>query len=224
MESAKRLWHVDNRPEGRRASEITSLIEHYYKVPNINERAREAQHAAWKSVENLFGSEFWRELSESDQASWTEIDEDAFQSFDLDGIQVYARIDFAASSGFGTDQGPGAGYHRLEDWGRIPARSRAAYDLQLIRPAQVGMGPAANLPCGCISLSRFSHGTFNPTPDDIEAARQEAKRSFDQMLELEPVFGPAPIEEFPMTHDPKHCAWCGFQGICEGAMRMEPPS
>ncbi len=212
MESAKRLWHVDNRPEGRKASDITSLIEHYYKYPNINERAREAQLAAWKCVENLFDSQVWRDLSTSEPASWIEIDEDLFQHFDLDGIQVYARIDFAHAKPAPT----------IIDWktGAASGQDRvqlALYSLYAQRkwdwdPPRTRLTAVYLYPDLCVEV-------FSPTAEEIEAAKQTAKDSFNQMMELEPAFGPADIECFPMTEDLRACSWCGFKGVCEGAKR-----
>jgi hypothetical protein len=65
MESQRGWWDINRRPEGIKASQVTSLFEHYYKVVDaevMNQRARDARDHAEASLDTLFASDFWNEL------------------------------------------------------------------------------------------------------------------------------------------------------------------
>ena len=212
QESYKRLWHIDNRPPGRKASGITNLLEHYYKFPNVSERAREAQQVAWRCVENLVESSFWNEIVDSDLGKWQAIEGEGFPSFDIDGIQVYTKIDFAHSNGVPTiiDWKTGAQSgddHRQLTLYSLYAQSKWDWDPHQTKLAAAYLQPELKI------------DEFTATDEEIESTRDEVKRSFGEMMELEPAFGPADIEDFPVTEDAANCQWCRFQGICEGAKR-----
>lgn len=213
-ESARRLWHIDNRPEGRRASNITSLLEHYYRFPNMNDRAREAQRVAWACVTALVESDFWQEIASSDPGAWMQIEADGFPSFDLDGIQVYATIDFAHMDGTPTIIDWKTGASNEQDRRQLAlysmyAQSKWDWDPLTTDLAAVYLQPK-------LRVERF-----RPTAEELESVRQEVKASFAHMMEVEPAYGKADIEMFPMTDDVSNCAWCRFMGACEGARRLE---
>lgn len=213
QESYKRLWHIDNRPRDRKASGITNLLEHYYKFPNIAQRARDAQQVAWTCVRNLVDSEFWKEVVNSDPGNWKQIDDEGYPSFDIDGIQVYATIDFAHCNGSPT----------IIDWktgARADQDRRQLTLYSLYTQSKWGWEWPATKLTAVYLQPELRVDTFTPTHDDIEAARDEVKRSFGEMREVEPAFGPAKIEDFPMTEDLRDCTWCRFQGICDGAKRL----
>lgn len=209
-ESARKLWHIDNRPPGRKLSEITSLLEHYHHFPNLNERAREAQQVAWKCVENLIGSEYWAEIAGSSPSGWIEIEEGDFPSFDLDGIKVYTKIDLAHSNGANT----------IIDW-KTGAPNDADKDqltlYSLYAQSKWDWDPSETTLAAVYLQPELQIKTFTPTPDELEAVREQVKESFARMMELEPAYGPADISGFPISENSSQCAWCRFQGICEGS-------
>lgn len=214
MESQQRLWHVDNRPPDRKQSQITSLLEHYYGFPDTADRAREARRIAWLSLENLIGSEFWASIASSSPSRWVEIEQDGFPCFDLDGIRVYARIDFAHS-----DDAP-----TIVDWktgspGPDDRKQLALYCLYA--QARWGWQPLETRLQAVYLQPELCVETFTPTAADIESIKDEVRTSFAQMLELEPAFGPADIANFPPTEDTSQCAWCRFQGACGAARAAE---
>ncbi|MCE5323588.1 PD-(D/E)XK nuclease family protein [bacterium] len=213
-ESAKRLWHIDNRPPGRKASSITSLLEHYYSFPNMNERAREAQQVAWACVTNLIESDFWREITSGDTKQWIEIEEESFPSFDMDGIQIYCTIDFAHSDGSPTIIDWKTGSQNPADRKQLILYSLYAQRKWDWEPLQTRLMAVYLYPELCID-------SFSPTEDEIESTKKEVKESFGRMVALEPVFGPADIEQFPMSGGPSDCAWCRFQGICAKAKALK---
>ena len=213
MESAKRLWHIDNRPEGRKASQITSILEHYYKFPNMNERARDAQQVAWKCVENLMESDFWHEIAGSDTEQWKEVEDDSYPSFDLDGIKIYATLDFAHSNGTPT----------IIDWktgskGEQDRRQLTLYSLYA--KWKWGWDPLETELAAVYLQPELSIDAFTATNEDIEAVEIEAKQSFEEMRDVEPAFGLADIEAFPKTDELSNCQWCRFQGICKSAIEL----
>lgn len=207
QESAKRLWHIDNRPQGRKSSSITNLLEHYYRLPGTNERAREAQLSAWRSVENLLDSGFWRDIVQSDYSKWQEVESEGFPSFDLDGIQIYTRIDFAHSSGAPTIIDWKTGEPGPEDRKQLTLYSMYAHRKWEWDPSETRLAAVYLQPDLRIDV-------FSPTSDDIESLRAEVKQSFAEMMDVEPAYGPADIESFPMTEALSNCRWCRFQGVC----------
>jgi hypothetical protein len=207
-ESARRLWHIDNRPHGRKASSITSLLEHYYSFPNMNDRARDAQQVAWNCVTSLIESDFWGEIAASDPKGWSEVEEDGFPNFELDGIKIYCTIDFAHTNPAPT----------IIDW-KTGARNTAdrkqltLYSLYAQR--KWDWNPCETKLAAVYLNPELSVDSFYPSQEDVDSAKAEVAESFNQMLELEPAFGPADIEQFPKTGGPSDCAWCRFQGICK---------
>lgn len=214
QESARKLWHVDNRPPGRKQSEFTSLVEHYYQFPNLSERARDAQQVAWACVENLIGSDLWAGIASSSPSDWMEIENEEFPSFDLDGIKIYTKIDFAHANGVNTiidwkTGKPGDNDRKQLALYSLYAQSKWEWDPQETQLMAVYLHPELHVE------------TFTPTQPDLDAVREEVKASFSQMMELEPTFGPADIKDFPTNGAPGECGWCRFRGICE-ATRDRP--
>lgn len=207
MESKRRLWHIDNRPAGRKLSDITNLFEHYYGLPDVDNWALKSREIAWQCVENLFSSEMWRAIAASDPKRWMEIDEDTFPHFDLDGIQVYTKIDFAHHSGRRT----------IIDWktGAATEQDRRQLVLySLYAEAKWEWEPAETDLAVVYLYPDFVVDVFRPTQHDLQSVRDEVKASFAEMLALEPAYGPADIELFPPTEDKQHCEWCRFRGVC----------
>lgn len=210
MESKRRLWHIDNRPKDRKIAEITNLLEHYYKFPvaDVDRQAKEARDAAAQCVENLMTSELWQQIAGSDTQQWNEIDDDkAFNCFDLGGIQVYARVDFAHSCGGPSIIDWKTGASSEQDRRQLVLYSLYAQSKWEWEPEQTSLTAVYLHP-------ELKSDSFRPTSDELAAVKAEVKQSFDQMMELEPAFGPADINLFPETTTKAHCRWCRFQGAC----------
>jgi hypothetical protein len=214
-ESSERLWEYGNRPAGRKQGDITNLLEHYYGFPDALERARDARNCGWQCVENLLGSDLWKSITASDREGWREIDEHGFPSFDLDGIMTYAKVDFAYHDGCPI----------IIDWktGQPGADGRTQLTLySLYAQSKWGWKPEQTRLMAVYLHPELKVEEFTPTLQDVEATEETVKRSFAQMLEMEPAYGPADIADFPISEDTWHCKWCRFQGICEGARRNQP--
>ncbi|MCE5197801.1 MAG: PD-(D/E)XK nuclease family protein [Armatimonadota bacterium] len=213
-ESARRLWHIDNRPPGRKASEITSLLEHYYNFPNLNQRARDAQQVAWQCITNLIESDFWANIENSDPGEWREVEESHFPSFELEGIQVYTTIDFAHANGSPTIIDWKTGTPSEQDRRQLTLYSLYAQKRWEWDPLQTTLQAVYLQPELVVE-------SFTPSLADLESVTEDVKASLNDMAELEPAYGPADIERFPMTQDTSNCAWCRFQGICRMAKRID---
>ena len=214
MESYHRLWEYDNRLPGRKLSSITNLLEHFYNFPDVMEQARVARQVAWSAIENLMNSEFWREVTGADPESWREVEAEGFPSFDLDGIMVYTRIDFAHSQDQPT----------IIDWktGQQTETDRKQLTLySLYAESKWGWKPTETRLAAVYLQPELTIDSFSPTGEEIDAVTQEVKQNFAQMVELEPAYGLAQIDDFPLTEDISNCRYCRFQGICEGAVRLQ---
>lgn len=214
-ESANRLWEYGNRPAGRKQADITNLFEHYYNLPDARERAKEARDTAWLCMDNLLASDLWQSIMQSDRDGWREIDEDGFPSFDLDGIKVYARTDFAM-------QGDAP---LIVDWktGRPGADEKTQLTLySLYAQAKWGWAPSETRLIGAHLQPELLLEEFSPTDEDVEQTEEAVKRSFAEMVAVEPAYGPADIADFAITEDLWNCRWCRFQRICEGGKRVQP--
>ena len=214
QESYTRQWHIDNRPQGRKQSEITNLLEHYYKFPNVADRAREARQVAWNCVENLFASSFWEQIAALSPSKWQEVEGENFPSFDLDGILVYAKIDFAYSGDVPT----------IVDWktgAAGPGDRKQLMVYSMYAQSKWGWDPLESELAAVYLQPELEVVTFTPSREEIESVREEVKSSFNDLLNIEPAFGPAKIEDFPITDDTRNCLWCRFRGVCEGAERIK---
>ncbi|MCX8052490.1 MAG: PD-(D/E)XK nuclease family protein [Armatimonadetes bacterium] len=207
-ESYYRLWHVNNRPPGRKISEFTNLLEHYYGFPDTDQRARENRAIALACIENLFRSELWTEIASTDPQTWKATDEEVFSSFDLDGIKVYARPDFAHSHDQPTIIDWKTGSPGEEDREQLVLYSLFAQWKWEWRPYETKL-------CAVYLHPDLMLDTFTPTSEDVSRVTKLVKASFNEMMELEPVHEKADISRFPPTNDPEHCRWCSFQGVCE---------
>lgn len=207
MESKRRLWHFDNRPRDRKMSSITNILEHYYGFPDVDSKALEAREVAWQCVENLMSSELWQEIAASDPKLWMEIDEDDFPHFDIDGIRVYANIDFAHTCGAPTIMDWKTGAQGEQDRGQLILYSLYAQSKWEWEPTKTTLAAVYLYP-------EFTIDRFSPAADEVEAVKDEARKSFAEMVELEPAYGPADAESFPPTEDKHYCPWCRFRGMC----------
>lgn len=212
IESAKQLWRIDRRPPGRKAASICNLLEHYYKMPDPDSRIRHAREVAWKSLTNLLESELWPQIT-GEPAKWQTIDSDDFPHFDMNGIKIYATIDFAHTIDGNT----------IIDWksGQPTEQSMRQLTLySLYAQSAWGWDPLETKLKVAYLQPQLQIDERFPTPSDIESVKQEALASFNQLADLEPPYGKADPETFPMGNDPTHCVWCRFQGHCPGGKQV----
>lgn len=213
QESEGRVWHKSNRPPGYKQNQFTNLLEHYYNFPDVKARAKQVRDKGLLCIDNLFSSDLWSSLVDRGKDNWREIDEEGFPSFDLDGITVYAKIDFA----FAADE------PTIIDWktGWPGACDRTQLTVYaLYAQSQWGWKPEQTRLVGAYLQPELKLEQFYPTAEDIENTEAMIRSSFAEMLDLEPAYGPADISRFPIRQSPDHCKWCRFQGFCEGAKRI----
>ncbi len=213
QESESRIWHRSNRPPGCKQNEFVNLLEHYYGFPDVKAKAKQVRDNMLLCIDNLLSSDLWNSILSSDRDKWLEVDEGGFPKFDLDGIIVYARTDFAY-----VGDGP-----TIIDWktgtpGRDDRVQLSVY--ALYAQAKWGWKPEQTRLAAVYLQPELSILEHIPTAKDIEDAEEMIRSSFAEMMELEPAYGPADIDRFPIRETPDHCRWCRFQGLCEGAKRL----
>ncbi|MFQ3548698.1 MAG: PD-(D/E)XK nuclease family protein [Armatimonadota bacterium] len=216
-ESYFKMWKKENLPIGKKQSQITNLLEHYYNMENTKERAKEMQESAWQAVHNLIQSDLWQSISSKCNLSEAYIEkENSFPNFNLDGILVYAKLDFASKID---------GVPTIIDWktGKHTETDRQQLIFySIFAKEKWGWNPEETKLCACYLLPDMQIDEFYPSKEDIEYAKNQAKENFEEMLKLEPAPNePANIENFPITDDLFNCRICRYQGICEGGKRIE---
>lgn len=207
QESYMRIWDSFEKRQGRKPSEICNLHEHYYKFNDVAVRTRDARNVAWTCLESAIGSVIWDSIVNSDPKKWMEIDEDDFPNFDLGGIKVYANIDFAHQCDKPT----------IIDWKtgpKYPSDRKQLAVYSLYAKARWDWEPTETTLVAAYLYPEYQLDAYVPEAGEVEEAADMIKRSFDEMLALEPAFGNADIENYPMTQDKRCCEWCRFRGIC----------
>ena len=208
QESYRKMWATLESRRGRKWSEICNLHEHYYNHEDTAQKTRDARQVAWKCVENAMGSDLWRQIVTSDPKQWMEIDEDNFPSFDLDGIKVYTKIDFAHQNGKPTIIDWKSGSKNEADRGQLMVYA-------LYAQAKWGWDPTQMTLAAAYLYPDYEIQEFTPSHEEVESTRESIKHSFDEMLALESALGRADIDDFPVTDDKRACTWCRFRGLCE---------
>ena len=207
QESYTKMWASRESRKGRKWSEICNLHEHYYDYPDVVQKIRDAREVAWRCVENVMESDLWKGIITSDPKQWMEIDEEEFPCFDLEGIKVYTKIDFAHKNGKPT----------IIDW-KSGAKNPADRDQLLVYALYAwekwDWDPAHTTLMAAYLQPGFELIEFTPTREEIESTKDYVKRSFDEMMALEPAFGPANIDDFPITDNKRACLMCRFKVLC----------
>jgi len=212
-ESATKAWHINNRPPGVKLSEITNLFEHYYNTCSqdvLKARARETRDVAWGCVDNLVRSELWRQIVSSDRSLWREVEADGFPSFDLDGILVYTRVDFAHECTAPT----------IVDWktGRPSGQDRRQLALySLYTQSKWGWDPTRTRLLAVYLWPELQVEEMAVAGEEVEALRDEVRRSYCEITSVEPASGPAKPDDFPPAEDPRECVACFFRAPCSAA-------
>jgi hypothetical protein len=191
-----------------RPKQATNLMEHYYGYTLDDERKLALRNRITDSISGFFASEAYHVLKSLRPDDIIANDE-AFASFVLNGITIYAQPDCAV---------------RLQDRVRI-------YDWKTGRPDNHG------LQLGIYQL--YAMNTWSVSEDCIDAetvflrerpvfvdatcmeseqARQFIDASIAAMQALldDPVSNVADREQFPLTDDQTKCRRCPFREACHG--------
>ena len=205
----KRYWH-QRRGFG--------LIEHEYDDPV----PREAWKASWDLVERclrgLSALPLWQRLLAEDQGGWKPIDR--LDSFELEGVEVWAAPDFARVDASG----------RLEivDWKTGTPRPSDALQLAAYAAFAVEKwGASPDRILGRLAyLSTGVEEEVSLDPAAIEGFRAECRGSIQEMRAvLVPGRENEAIAEeaFPKTEERWRCPGCAFRGECYPGVRVPSP-
>jgi CRISPR/Cas system-associated exonuclease Cas4 (RecB family) len=210
-ESEQGLWRGDPK-------RYFILYEHYYKEDVPRERWMRIREKVERCVRNLPVSEAFKEITSSSLSDWVVLDKkgERVAFFDMDGIKVYAQIDFTLRRGDG---------YLLIDW--KSGKPRQAEDMDQL--SVYALYARSELNCALADLRvapvyLLSGGKLiehSLTPEDLDRTRSLVQRSSEEMTQYlyNPIENVARIEDFPITAEVKRCASCNFREICEGANR-----
>jgi CRISPR/Cas system-associated exonuclease Cas4 (RecB family) len=160
-----------------------------------------------RCLTNFFGSEIFRELKSSDPRTWVKFE--SMESFDLDGIKVFAIPDFA----FEKDSSV-----RLYDWksgNRHSSHERQMNCYALLMERRLSR-PLPGLDFNIFYLRSGDVVQMTVTEKDREQMIRLIKSSFQDMLSLleDPSNNLARIDAFPMTSEIRRCETCSFKELC----------
>jgi CRISPR/Cas system-associated exonuclease Cas4 (RecB family) len=185
-----------------------ALIEHEYGMDVADEEWRRTAETVERCLRTFYASSVYQEIAASDRALWLECEE--FSSFQLDGVKVHVRLDFALR------EGPAV---RIYDWktgasdegdNRVQMACYAFYARQKwnVEPEQV-------LPTE-FNLNRAEILEHPVTAADLERTKAYMQASIADMRRLlrNPGRNLAVESDFRKVSDPKACRRCNFYKVC----------
>ncbi|MGC8834015.1 MAG: PD-(D/E)XK nuclease family protein [Armatimonadota bacterium] len=210
MESSSGWWNSDLRPPDLRLKDVTCLLEHYYRFEKdlVDAEFEEQLEYAKHCIENLFKLDVWKRLLQSNSKRWMAIDRTQPLSFDLDGVRVILKLDFACE--FGS--------RRVVDWKTGAPSSDDRFQLalySLYAEKQWGWSPPTSTKLTAVYLyPEASRAEFCVTEQDIQNVCALVKRSFAEMMEPVHRTGRPDENDYPRTESSATCPKCRFQGVC----------
>lgn len=207
--SRSELWRRQN------GDRCPNLFEHYYKVEVGKAVTDRLKDKALTCVTNFVDGDVTKEILASPPEDWLPVEK--FAAFDLDGILMYVKFDFALKNGEGLT---------VYDWktGK-PTKDEvtqlacyAMYNsgkytipLERIRVCAVHLQPKIEVYERMVESS------------DVEEARRYIKDGFNGMLKClrHPARNIAVMEDFPTSGNYLRCMRCCYKGICEQGMISE---
>lgn len=199
-QSKARRWTVDPKRN-------VNLFEHYYKMVVTDEQIDKIRENVTLCLANFFGSEIFRELQSSDPRTWVKFD--SMESFDLDGIKVFAVPDFA----FEKD-----GRVRLFDWksGNLHSSHEMQMNCYALLMERKLSRPLPSLDFNIFYLKSGDVVEITVTENDRKQMIHLIKSSFRDMISLleDSSNNLARIDAFPMTDQARRCEMCFFRELC----------
>jgi CRISPR/Cas system-associated exonuclease Cas4 (RecB family) len=219
-ESEKELWRSDPK-------RYFALYEHYYGEQVPRARWAALREKVEKCVTNFPQSEAYQVINSAPISDWVRLDKkgERVAYFSLDGLKVYAQIDFTLRRGGG---------YLLIDWKSGKQREGAdmdqlsVYALYAVYEMGCALTELRVAPVYLLQGGRLNEQTISQEQlDRIEALIHGSSHEMAEYL-YNPVENIARIEDFDLTPDVWRCASCNFKEICEGARREasgpeEPP-
>lgn len=205
-----RRQYRESRDGGYRAAPKRSfgLVEHEYAVALPDAEWKEMNRRAIEAVQGFLASATFADIRTSNPANWLPFEE--LDSFDFEGTQVWAALDFARRTPTGAE---------VYDWKtgeeRIEGNTLQILAYAMFVQAKYGV-PATDVVGRLVYVNTGRVHEIRPTTEALEEARQTMRASIAQMRQRMQMGGgsePGKLA-FPMTEDLEKCAMCAFRRLC----------
>lgn len=201
-------WKQSRDHVYRSRPKTLALFEHDYDVPiSAAEWRANAEHVT-SCIRTFYGSDTYRWIRDQPRERWLEIED--FSSFQLDGVKVHVKLDFACREGDRV---------HIFDW-KTGRRDEADNSIQLACYALYASekwGPAP----GRVRTVEFNVALdqlreYTVTPADIDRIRNYIRGSIRDMKELlrDPEGNDVARDDCPLTTEEWRCRHCNFKRLC----------
>ncbi|MGI5862683.1 MAG: PD-(D/E)XK nuclease family protein [Myxococcales bacterium] len=190
-----------------RPKRVVGLVEHELGLPVSDAEWKANWDAAESCLRTFYASRWLARARTLAREDWLPIDE--IDSFQLDGIRVFAGPDFAFRE---------EGTTVLVDWKTGRPRDEDREQVKgyaLFAAAKWGAAPERVL-ARLVYLGSGEEIDVNVTPAALEEFRAFFRASVSSMKALlrDPERNLAVKDDFPMPEDPSRCRGCCFQRLC----------
>lgn len=210
IERLRSAWKESRDGHWReRPKRFTNLFEHYYAQPVSDEDTRAAGDVVRVALASFYHSQALARALATPTDQWKTIEE--FLSFNLEGVPVKMRMDFALQS---DDK------LHIFDW--KTGRKRSSDPDQLFAYALYGESvwgfALDDIALASIHLNPLVEETFLLPGQHRDAFVQGVVAASQAMRDhlADPINNIAHIDQFPMTDNLNTCRRCNFQELCYG--------
>jgi hypothetical protein len=185
-----------------------NLFEHYYKIPVNESTINRLKDKAYTSTSNFIKSDVFNHIGNAPQDRWLPIER--YAAFRLKELLMYVKFDFAMREGKQLV---------VYDWKTGKPSEDTIHQLMCYAAytADKWQVPYENVKVCAVHLYPELELIEQPvTLEGIDKLYTYVKRGFDAMIKClrDPQRNIAVMEDFPMTENLLHCAYCNFKGIC----------
>lgn len=192
-----------------------NLFEHYYNIEVDRERRHQVRDRLFTCLENFCSLPLLERLLAIGRDNWLSVE--AFDSFIVDSVPVYVKIDCAVRLG---DEVV------IIDWksGRPSPRhadQAACYGLYAMQKWDVGLDRLRAVPVYLLTNETVEQAI---APEQALQMQERIVSSIQAMRAMlaDPTANVAREEDFPPTDDTHLCRRCNFHEICHGPGPIEP--
>jgi hypothetical protein len=191
---------------------ICALFEHVYEIPVSDEAWKQIHETAKKCVVHFFDSQILKRALNVGSKQWYPIEE--MQSFLVDGVKVYVKLDFAFREG---DEVV------IVDW-KTGQGEDVDVSVQLgcyaLYASQHWNIDPKNVQAIEMNVNTLKETTLPMMDARIEWVEHYIRNSISAMKALlrDVPENKASIEDFDQTDDLYKCRWCNFRKVCRPEM------
>lgn len=193
-----------------------ALFEHEYAVPVADEEWRRTAETVERCLRTFYASDVFAAIAASNRADWLECEK--FSSFQLDGVRVHVKLDFAIREGEAI---------RIYDWktgasdeqdNRVQMACYAFYARE-----EWGAPARAVLPTE-FNVNRNEVIQHTVTDADLEQTRSYMLGSIADMRRLlrDPDRNVAIEDDFRKVNDDRVCRRCVYFRVCKPDVAVTP--